>query len=112
MNFAEWCKNQTGHYCNGVTDPASCCPVAHGAYKDYCTCKVSPEMAEAVRKFQHEQYLETWRQYDKKLHKFVLRNHRFDSANYVSCRKHSGAGPLKEGKCSFCGESVDWEVML
>lgn len=27
-----------GHYCNRIIDPNTCCPVAHGAEENTCTC--------------------------------------------------------------------------
>ena len=32
-----WAK-QYGHICNQVSDPGSCCPTAHGAGPEACTC--------------------------------------------------------------------------
>lgn len=114
-----WLDNPN-HYCNEVIDPATCCPVAHGANKDYCTCKVSPEMVVAVEKFLHERYLETWRQYDREEHKWILRNHRTYWVNKtvpgvepylrVECRQKSGSCGIKEiGICPICNEKIDWK---
>lgn len=109
VNFTEYWLSQPGHYCNRIIDPGTCCPLGHSETdKRFCTCKVSPEMARAVRSFEHELYLESWRQYDKNLRKWILRNHKWIQANYISCRESRGSGPLKDGKCCFCGEEVDW----
>lgn len=114
MSWKEWSESSE-HYCNKVTDPSTCCPLAHGETdKRFCTCKVSPEMAKAVRFFHHELYLESWRKVIN--HKFQLVNHRVASSyemepNWlrIDCRKTSGSYTRKDNSvvCEMCKETLD-----
>jgi len=117
MNWKEW-KAQPGHFCAQVTSPDTCCPLGHNEKDErFCTCKVSREMAKAVRQFQHELYLETYRQFDEVERKFILRNHRsylvpeskIGPYTRVDCRLRRGSAQIKDdGTCKMCGEKVDW----
>jgi hypothetical protein len=114
-----------GHYCNGIVDPGVCCPLGHGETDErFCTCKVSPEMRDAVRAFHHELYLETYRQFVKEDSKWVLRNHRtewidktwdgkpLESGPYmrVDCRLGGALCQVEEGNiCGRCHQKIDWD---
>ena len=101
---------QSEHYCNGTTDPAICCPVAHGHPTEFCTCKVSEPLAKAARNLLHELHLEKFRING------VLYKHRVSKAidaygkEYASvdCLDHRASGPLESDNiCWACKEKVD-----
>jgi hypothetical protein len=110
-----------GHYCNGVIDPATCCPLGHGETDErFCTCKVSPEMRNAVHNFFHELFIEGYRQFVKEDRNWFLRNHRtywvdktvegVDPYMRVDCRLRSGSCAVEEGNiCGICHEKIDWD---
>ena len=108
-----------GHFCNQITDPSACCPCSHGEKDErFCTCKVSPEMRNAVNAFHHELFLESYRQFDKATRKWNLRKHRtylvpesqIGPYRRVDCRLRSGSAKINEdGTCGMCNEVVDWD---
>ena len=106
------------HYCNGVVDPGVCCPIAHGETDErFCTCKVSPEMRDAVDDFFHALYLESYRQFMKEERQWILRDHRTYLVEQsvrgpylrCDCRLKSGSSAVDDGNvCGMCKKEIDW----